>query len=275
MPTGRATARSSYSPRVQTVRSFYSHLIDEVSRAGYDASEQSLLAHPLHYYGRYLDSRSRDYVNRTVLPRVADGIEFLGVLERPGIRVVDVGCGLGMQSLILASLGASVIGIDVREESIVLCRKRQAYYERELGTRLDLEFRHEDFSTIRRANFGHRCDALFSMSAFSYIKPLHRAASNASRLLEDNARVFLYEQNALNALDGLKRTEPIPSPHDVAAVFEREGFRTELLQGAGSLPSFLWRVPALNATVLTPANESLRKNLRVSFAYVLGMQRGI
>lgn len=274
MPAARATARTSHSPRVQTVRSFYSQLIDEVSRAGYDATEQSLLAHPLDYYGRYLDLRSRDYVNRTVLPRVADGIEFLGVLERPGMRIVDVGCGLGMQSLILASLGASVVGIDVREESIALCRKRQAYYERELGTRLDLEFRREDFATIRRADFAQRFDALFSMSAFSYIKPLDRAAVNASWILGDNARVFLYEQNALNALDSMKRSEPIPSPYDVAAAFARDGFRTELLQGANSLPSFLWRVPALNATVLSPANESLRKNLRVSFAYVLGMQRG-
>lgn len=272
--TGRAPARSSTNPRVQTVRGFYANLIEEVSRAGYEPSEQSLLAHPHDYYGRYLDARSRDYVNQAVLPRVADGIEYLGILERPGIRVVDVGCGLGMQSLILASLGASVVGLDVREESIALCRKRQAYYEREIGTRLDLEFRREDFGKIRRADFAYRFDALFSMSAFSYIKPLHQAVATASWILDDNARVFLYEQNALNALDRLKRSEPLPSPHEVAAAFAHEGFRTDLLEGAASLPSFLWRAPALNAAVLTPVNESLRKSLRVSYAYVLGMQRG-
>ncbi len=272
--TARATTRTSSNARVQTVRTFYANLIDEISHAGYDAAEQSLLAHPHDYYGRYLDPNSRDYVALTVMPRIADAIAYFDVEQNPRQRIFDLGCGLGMQSLIFASQGASVVGIDVREESIRLCRKRQAYYERELGIKLDLEFHHGDFTRADVGRFGPRFDGLFSMSAFSYVQPLERSARQVSQLLARDARVFLYEENASFALDRYKRSEQLPTPAETVRALEREGFRTESLQGAGSIPSPLWRLPALNQSVLFPANEALRRNLRLSFKYVLAMRRG-
>lgn len=51
--------------------------------------------------------------------------------------ILDVGCGLGMQSIISAMLGASVVGVDIRDDCIRLCEKRQAFYEGQLGRPLD------------------------------------------------------------------------------------------------------------------------------------------
>ena len=277
--TGRATSRANTSlraqssPRVQTVRAFYSALIDEIAHGGYDDNERSLLHHPEDYYGRYLDQRSRDYVNWTVMPHIADAIRYFDLEARPRQRIFDLGCGLGMQSLIFASMGATVVGVDVREESVELCRKRKAYHEQRLGRALDVEFHHTDFGRADLDAFGGSFDALFSMSALSYVKPLDATARRASNLLKDDARIFLYEQNGAFALDGLKRTEPIPKPHEIIAAFEREGFVTDFLLGAGSIPWNLWRLPALNEALLAPANDLLRKQLRLSFKYVLGMKR--
>jgi 2-polyprenyl-3-methyl-5-hydroxy-6-metoxy-1,4-benzoquinol methylase len=271
--TGRAAGRTNANPRVQTVRGFYSALVDEMSRAGYDASERSLLAHPHDYYGRYLDQRSRDYVALTVMPRIADAISFFELEDRPKLRIFDLGCGLGMQSLIFASLGATVVGVDVRDESIQLCRKRKAYYERELGRELDVEFHGCDFTRANVADFDPPFDALFSMSAFSYVKPLDQTARRVSQLLSADGRVFLYEENAAFALDRWKRSETLPTPAEVERALAGEGFRTEVLRGAGSIPRGLWRVPALNETMLVPANEVLRRSLRLSFKYVLAMKR--
>jgi SAM-dependent methyltransferase len=265
-----ATARSP----LRVVRDFYAALIDEVARAGYDAEDVSLLAHPHDYYGRYLDPRSRAYVVLAVMPRIAEAISYFGLPAQPRRRIFDLGCGLGMQSLIFASLGATVVGVDVREESVALCRKRKAFYEKALGRALDLEFHHGDFGLIDRIGFGDHFDALFSMSAFSYVKPLERTAGRISQILRSDAQLFLYEENAMFAFDRFKRSEAIPRPHAVVDALQREGFRAEFLRGAGAVPSGMWRVAGLNRLLWAPLNDAMRKSLRLSFSYVLGMRRG-
>ena len=93
--TARATTRTSSNARVQTVRTFYASLIDEISRAGYDDAEQSLLAHPHDYYGRYLDPNSRDYVALTVMPRIADAIAYFDLEQNPRQRILSMRLWLG------------------------------------------------------------------------------------------------------------------------------------------------------------------------------------
>src|SRR3712207_5364098 len=68
-----------------------------------------------------------------------DGNDFHQVLVRPamerllevkpGARILDIGCGTGLTSRRLASLGAQVVGIDFAEEMIACARRRTQQHE--------------------------------------------------------------------------------------------------------------------------------------------------
>lgn len=58
-----------------------------------------------------------------------------------GKRCLDVGCGRGQLSLVLAALQASeVVGVDIIEESITACRARHPHVRWEVGTPENEEF---------------------------------------------------------------------------------------------------------------------------------------
>jgi len=256
-----------------TVSRFYSALLNEIRNADYDARERSLLRSTRYYYGRYLDPGQRNYFIQTVIPYIADSISYFRLPERPRQRILDVGCGLGMQSLIFASFGATVVGVDVREDSVLLCRKRKAYYENELGVSLDVEFRHANFQECHPDDFGTSFDSLFSMSAFSYIAPFEKTVSIASSLLKNTASVFLFEANEHCLLARLRGRPSIPAPQATAEAFVRQGFNTDFLYGTCALPKPFWRNESMNR-FLVQANDLLRRELALSFSYVLGTSRG-
>ena len=258
---------------VNTVRSFYSALLSKCEQAGYNSQEISLLGDKRLYYGRYLDPNLRNYFIHTTIPHIARAISYFQLLERPNLNVLDLGCGLGMQSIIFASFGAKVVGVDIREEAISLSKKRRAYYEEKLKVHLDIEFRHCDFRHSQQGDFNIPFDCFFSMSAFSYVLPLERTVKLVSELLRDDATIFLYEENVSCLASDRKRREIIPTPKATANALTRERFETDFLYGGCSLPSFFWRIQPLNRPFVLPLNNMLRTRLYMAFNYVLGMTR--
>ena len=215
----------------------------------------------------------RSYFIRTKLPHIALAISYFGLMDRPNLEILDLGCGLGQQSIIFASFGAKVVAMDIREESIALCHKRKAYYEKQLNVKLDIDFRHCDFRLTHQHNVHKLYDCMFSMHAFSYVLPLERTVELVSDLLRDDATIFLYEENGASLASKKQIRHIIPTPKATANAFTREHFETDFLYGACSLPSSFWRIPPLNPLVVLPLNNLLRKSLYMSFNYVLGMRR--
>ncbi len=263
-------APGASASHLETVQSFYLALLEEMQHGGYTPAERSMLADERLYYGRYLNPRLREYFEQTVMPQVATGISFL-MSDTRTPRILDLGCGLGMQSIILASMGARVVGLDVRKEAIELCMKRKAYHEQKLGTKLDIEFVQRNFLDARPEDF-RRFDAVFSMAAFASMRPLERTTQLISDILKDDAKILIYEKNPDHPLHQVRKS-PEPSPATVSKVFAREGFERTFLEGGCALPGAFWKFPRLNDTVVAPANNLLRKTMRFSFNYVQGFKR--
>jgi len=264
-------AQPNGSSVVETVGSFYAALLHELRDAGYTDAERSLLSDERLYYGRYLNPELRNYFVETVIPRVAQAASFL-MVDKLNPRILDLGCGLGMQSIIFAGMGAGVVGLDVREEAIDLCMKRKAYYEHLLGRKLEIEFVQRNFLHTRPEDFHPGFDAVFSMAAFSSMVPLERTTKLVSSVLRDDARICIYEKNPGHPLHRLRHS-PEPSPARVAGVFFSEGFDRCFVEGGCALPRSFWKSARLNEAVVGPANNLLRKALHLSFNYVLGFQR--
>lgn len=264
-------APSATASNLETVQNFYFALLNELEDAPYTDAERALLANERLYYGRYLNPRLRNYFEQTVIPQVSHGVSFLMTDARTP-RILDLGCGLGMQSIILASMGARVVGLDVRKEAVELCMKRKAYYEELLGTKLDIEFVQRNFLDTRPEDFRSRFDSVFSMAAFASIRPLEHTTQLIATLLKDDARILIYEKNSDHPLHQL-RNSPEPGPTTVTEAFDREGFDRCFLEGGCALPGPFWKFARLNESIVAPANNLLRKTMRLSFNYVLGFKR--
>jgi len=86
----------------------------------------------------------------------------LGLDERPGMRLLDVGCGWGSMAMHAASVyGAQVVGVTISRAQAELARKRIA----EAGLTESVEIRLSDYRELRNEQF----DAISSIGMFEHV----------------------------------------------------------------------------------------------------------
>ncbi|MCW2640186.1 MAG: SAM-dependent methyltransferase [Dactylosporangium sp.] len=96
----------------------------------------------------------------------------LGLHERAGSRLLDVGCGWGSMALHAATIhGATVVGVTISEAQATLARKRVA----EAGLADSVEIRLQDFRDLAGETF----DAISSIGMFEHV-----GARNTARYFE-------------------------------------------------------------------------------------------
>jgi SAM-dependent methyltransferase len=255
------------------IAALYAMMLDEIREAPYTHRELTLLKDPILYYGRYLNTKTRKYAFNNVVSNLSPAMDYLTMGASPK-RLLDLGCGLGMQSILVAAGGWEVLGLDMNAECITLCRKRKTYFEARLGRELKLEFVALDFRKADPNCLGGKYGALFSMSAFAQIPPLKDTVAKISTLLSDTGRVCIWEENPghFYSLLGFRRRR-VPQPRDIQHQLAQHGFTVEYLRGGSAIPSLLWPSGALEGTV-SYLDGILKKSWPLSFSYLLGASRG-
>ena len=269
--TGQPGAAAQFAAEHSTamVTRLYEMLLDELGDGGYSAGEVAMMRDADFYYGRFLNPRTRHYALHTLNRNLVRAVTHLGLPAGRPYRVLDIGCGLGMQSLLFALLGAEVVGLDLRPDCIALCRKRQAYYEARLGHPLALSFEAGDF--LRRAQPSTPgFEGVFSMSAFIHILPTEATVAAIRKLLRPGGRVFIWDMNPVSF--GRIRNawaKQLSSPGTVRRLFEHHGFRVDLLTGGAAVPRQLWRWP-LTDPLWEAVDALATRALPLSFNFILG-----
>jgi phosphoethanolamine N-methyltransferase len=109
----------------------------------------------------------------------------LGALLRPGVRVLDVGSGIGGAAFHLArTYGATVTGIDLAEEMVAIAREQSARQ----GQSRSVSFLLGDVLEIR---FEHPFDVAWSRDAFMHIPDKPRLFARLSELLATGGRLVI------------------------------------------------------------------------------------
>lgn len=144
-----------------------------------------------NYPQYYALMNSADYLWRTYDRRLSD----ITTLVRPGLRVLEIGCGIGADLHWLALKGANVTGIDVKSEWTDAARKLTDHVRR--------SFDQDDLSVdIRRVNLldlpRDQYDLIYMKDTFHHLEPRDKIVAKIATLLAPGGKVVIVEPNAWN-----------------------------------------------------------------------------
>jgi ubiquinone/menaquinone biosynthesis C-methylase UbiE len=118
---------------------------------------------------------------------------------RPGERVLDVGCGTGIDAIALARRGIRVVGIDASAGMIAQATGKVAA----AGLSHSIEVRHLPIQDLQRLA-GERFDGLISaFASLSSVPDLTAFAADAARLLRPAGRAILHLLNRFSSWEWL------------------------------------------------------------------------
>lgn len=160
--------------------------IDREQRDPVDGASRELL----RYYRKIRSFPAlRPFYERNWVRRLLPAIEMI---DRPGMRVLDAGCGVGTEALLFAELGAEVTAVDLHPPRIEAARRR---IERAgtVGRRIELVC--GDISRVSRPG---RFDVVWSMESISHIDPPGRFVGAMRENLRSGGILVITDSNGLN-----------------------------------------------------------------------------
>jgi len=166
----------------------------------------------------------------------------------PGMRVLDVGCGVGRWSRLLAARGASVTGIDHSATMIAEARRR-ALAQRLSGR---ARFLVQDLAALQA---GEKYDLVLSVTVLQHIvaaEPLHAALQRLAEHLDPDGVLVLLEaapERPLVACDSA--TFRARARSEYLRMFREHGLELRATSGVDPAPFRTWLLPHLPR--LTPA----------------------
>lgn len=159
------------------------------------------------YYTSYFDNTEQiDYVWRFIDRRSRTLTES----ARRKARILEVGCGVGTNSLWAGANGGSIVGIEVKRRDVAVAEERRKHLEEVLGRKVDVSFVWDNaLEFVDEGGF----DVVFLQEAFHHIEPRTEAVPKLASLLRPGGMIVMQETNAWNALIQ-------------ARLFRHRGFRT-------------------------------------------------
>lgn len=156
---------------------------------------------------------------------------FNGIAKKPNMKVLDVGCGTGGNSIRLSQLNYKVIGVDISQKAISYAKKRVD----NIGTE-DIDFfvcDIEDLCFIKDS-----FDICFCGAVLHHFPDLNEVAKELYRVTKRDGKMLAYDPNALHPypfivhnilnkainLKGFSPNERALKPKNLQYPFKNAGF---------------------------------------------------
>lgn len=159
---------------------------------------------------------------------------------RPGTRVLDVGCGVGRWSRLLASRGAHVTGVDLSPTMIAQAERRAESD----GVADRCRFEVQDLSKLQ---VDGEFDLVLGVTVLQHIldpELLHAAVQRMSVHLAPGGRMVLLEAAPATPVDRCNTSVFRARPRDVyLALFRECGLKLRMITGVDPAPLKTWLLP--------------------------------
>ena len=251
----------------EDLNQWYANLIQETKRANYPPKYLSLLRDKRNYYGKFFSEDTREFFVNHFGRNLTQAINyFFGNCNSP-IRFLEIGSGCGNQLLLMAFLGAEIVGCDIREDVCDLVEKRKGFYEEiseyelDISVILDDVFRvdWDEFLQFDAVNF------LFSFNDVAGSHGSHRLLELVSRVIRPGGRLVIQDTNPSNYYNRIFRRRNALVPRQVAETLKKYGFRIHSLTGGYVLPPMFWQL--FPRKLLTCIDRILCKSIVLSVSY--------
>jgi ubiquinone biosynthesis O-methyltransferase len=144
-------------------------------------NENNNLKEKYEEYHKNSGTQTKIVESRNFTHRVA--LSFIDRYLRPGMEVLDIGCGVGIISLYIANKGNEVLGIDISEKAINAAKKSAKI----LGLK-NASFKAIDFLD---ADFQERFDFIICCEVLEHLIDDKLAIRKIHNLLKANGTLFL------------------------------------------------------------------------------------
>ena len=160
----------------------------------------------------------------------------------PGTRVLDVGCGVGRWSLLLAARGATVTGVDLSPTMIAEANRRAQAQ----GIGSDCRFLVQDLAQL---DVGAQFDLIVGVTVLQHILDpalLQSAVQRMARHLAPGGRMILLEAAPTRIAKRCDTTVFRARERNVYLdLFARAGLRLQAISGVDPAPFKTWLLPYL------------------------------
>jgi 2-polyprenyl-3-methyl-5-hydroxy-6-metoxy-1,4-benzoquinol methylase len=117
------------------------------------------------------------------------------VRGNPGARVLEVGCGMGTESLWLGLQGADITGADVRPDRLAVAKARHGVLEDQLGRNVSCKFLGKSLLDLPE---DEKFDFIWMEQTFHHLEPRAQSVAKIAKLLKPGGEVVISEANAWN-----------------------------------------------------------------------------
>lgn len=220
---------------------WYSNLFIETQLPIYSESEMEYF---IKYYREagLLTTWRKPFFKQHYCFSFFEAVQFIFSSGR-NIRILDLGCGTGTQSLFFALLGADVISIDMDSKALSIFEKRVAYYRQKANKRINISIINADVFKFDFRAVGP-LDCIYSMFAFNIMVPAKTLIEKIAPFTSVGCKFVVLDGNSTSWLPLLvpsRRRKNVLSPMQLEHCLAESQFITKRHKQGIAIPPIFWR----------------------------------